>query len=199
MNELRFFNTILPCHYLVVVVGVCTVLGAVGCVRVDCPGASSCGEAMEIEPYVPDPEKPPAIICDIDGTLAHHTGIRGHHDYGKVLEDTVDPIIRNLVDREWASGYDILIVTGRPQSCHKDTYYWLLENHIPVDALFMRHAAHVDERKQKLADWIVKLDLFNRYIRDEYNVEYVLDDRDQCVDLWRKLGLKCLQVANGDF
>ncbi len=30
-------------------------------------------------------------------------------------------------------------------------------------------------------------------------IEYVLDDRTQVVDLWRSLGLTCLQVAYGDF
>jgi hypothetical protein len=150
-----------------------------------------------IEPYVPDKDKPAAIICDIDGTLAHHT--RDHHDYGQVGGDIVDPTIRNLVDREWAAGYDILVVTGRPLSCHAQTYHWLIENHVPVDELFMRPMNAKDEDGGQLADWIVKLDLFNKYIRYEYCVEYVLEDRNQCVNMWRDLGLKCLQVQSGDF
>jgi hydroxymethylpyrimidine pyrophosphatase-like HAD family hydrolase len=152
---------------------------------------------MEIEPYVPDVDKPPAIICDIDGTLAHHT--RMHHDYGNVADDMVDSTIRDLVDREWGSGYDILVVTGRPTTCYGQTYKWLTENHIPVDGLWMRNPKDVDEKGQKLQDWIIKLDLFNRHIRADYNVAYVLEDRNQCVQMWRDLGLKCLQVQPGDF
>jgi hydroxymethylpyrimidine pyrophosphatase-like HAD family hydrolase len=152
---------------------------------------------MNIEPYLPDKEKPPAIIVDIDGTLAHHD--RHHHDYDNVADDTVDSIIRDLIDREWGNGYDILIVTGRPSTCYGQTYKWLLDNHIPVDGLWMRNPKAVDEKGQKLEDWVVKLYLFNQYIRADYNVAYVLEDRNQCVEMWRKLGLKTLQVQEGDF
>ena len=36
-------------------------------------------------------------------------------------------------------------------------------------------------------------------IKDKYQVDYVLDDRNQVVEMWRSLGLTCLQVADGDF
>lgn len=48
-------------------------------------------------------------------------------------------------------------------------------------------------------DVVIKRELFDRYIRDNYQVLFVLDDRNQVVDMWRELGLKCLQVAPGDF
>ena len=48
-------------------------------------------------------------------------------------------------------------------------------------------------------DSIVKAELFDRKVRDEYRVLVVLDDRKQVVDMWRSLGLTCLQVAEGDF
>ena len=31
------------------------------------------------------------------------------------------------------------------------------------------------------------------------NVAMVFDDRNQVVDMWRKSGLTCFQVADGDF
>ena len=33
----------------------------------------------------------------------------------------------------------------------------------------------------------------------KYSASIVLDDRKQVVDMWRSLGLTCLQVADGDF
>ena len=144
---------------------------------------------IELEPYVPDLEKPPAIICDIDGTLAHAT--RDYHDYSLVHTDALDTKVRDLLDREWACGYDIIILTGRPVTCRKDTYRWLVDNHVPVDALLMS--------PPRSEDYIAKYDLFNKYVRAEYNVEYVLDDRDRVVEMWRKLGLKTFQVAEGNF
>jgi hypothetical protein len=48
-------------------------------------------------------------------------------------------------------------------------------------------------------DAIVKRELFDAHVRGTWNVNFVLDDRQQVVDMWRGLGLVCLQVAPGDF
>jgi predicted kinase len=64
---------------------------------------------------------------------------------------------------------------------------------VPYEALHMR--AEGDMRK----DSIVKVEIFDREIRDKYNVIAVFDDRDQVVDAWRALGLAVFQVAEGDF
>ena len=48
-------------------------------------------------------------------------------------------------------------------------------------------------------DEVVKEEIFNENIRGNYSVRFVLDDRSKVVDMWRQLGLKCLQVAEGDF
>lgn len=53
-----------------------------------------------------------------------------------------------------------------------------------------------DNRK----DSIVKRELYEKYIEGKYLIRFVLDDRNQMVDMWRnELGLKCLQVAEGNF
>lgn len=41
--------------------------------------------------------------------------------------------------------------------------------------------------------------MFEEHIRNKFCVEYVLDDRNQVVDMWRNMGLTCLQVAEGGF
>ena len=45
----------------------------------------------------------------------------------------------------------------------------------------------------------MKLELFDRHVRDSYDVRYVLDDRQQVVDAWRSIGLTVFQVAEGNF
>ena len=48
-------------------------------------------------------------------------------------------------------------------------------------------------------DAIIKRRMFEQNIRGKNtSVEYVLDDRNQ-VEMWRNMGLTCLQVADGDF
>jgi hypothetical protein len=48
-------------------------------------------------------------------------------------------------------------------------------------------------------DSIVKEEIYRQEILGRYNVWFVLDDRNQVVDMWRLLGLRCLQVAPGNF
>lgn len=158
-------------------------------------------KSIEIEPYEALPHTPEAIIVDIDGTLAHMTG-RSPYDYTRVMEDDLDlPVCGILEDYKQATQHrgQILVCSGRDHTCRKDTLQWLNKYSVPFDKLFMRPADAVDERGNKIPDWIVKYQLFNEHIRKSYYVLYVLDDRDQVVRMWRRLGLKCLQVAEGNF
>jgi predicted kinase len=144
------------------------------------------------EPYVPDKSKTPAIIVDIDGTLAHMNG-RGPYDDHLVHTDTLDRTVAGIVAEYVHLDYFILLCSGRDEKCRDITKKWLADNGVHYDALFMRPAG--DNRN----DAIVKRELFDTHIRHQYDVAFVLDDRNRVVDMWRGLGLKCLQVAPGDF
>jgi hypothetical protein len=48
-------------------------------------------------------------------------------------------------------------------------------------------------------DSIVKQEIYEQLIAPDYDILCVLDDRQQVVDMWREIGLTCLQVAPGDF
>ena len=147
-------------------------------------------------PYNPD--LPDCIIVDIDGTLAHMNG-RSPFDYSKVSTDVVDPqvaeIVRKYAQRDIQDLPDcyVVIVSGRDAVCMPETTTWLTEHNIPYDELHMRPEG--DKRK----DSIVKQEIYDKYIKDRYNVKFVLDDRNQVVDMWREIGLKVLQAAPGDF
>ena len=149
-------------------------------------------EVLNGELYVGDPHKPEAIIVDIDGTIARNTGGRGYYDWDRVGEDTpVEEIIR-IVKLFAAEGFNVIVTTGRDASCRYQTEFWLDAHDVPWDELYMRPER--DIRK----DNIVKAELFDRF-KNEYNVRYVLDDRNQVVEQWRALGLTVLQVSDGDF
>lgn len=151
------------------------------------------------EPVEWVPGLPEAIIVDIDGTVAHMAG-RSPYDYTQVHTDTVDEHVTWLVNRiAGGSGARVLFVSGRDDSCREETAKWLDNHKIYWDELHMRPTGAKDERGNKLPDYLVKYTLFNENIRGKYNVRFVLDDRNQVVDLWRALGLKCLQVQPGDF
>jgi hypothetical protein len=93
----------------------------------------------------------------------------------------------------YASGYKVILVSGRSigHGCGLKTEDWLLEHHVPYDWLFMR--ADGDHRP----DHQIKEEILQHLPIG--SIRYVLDDRDQVVAMWRKHGLRCLQVAPGGF
>lgn len=139
-----------------------------------------------------DSTLPSAIIVDMDGTLAHFNG-RGPYDFDKCNTDTLDEVVAGIVRDLNYVGEEIIVVSGRDDSCMEMTVEWLNDNGIPFNRIFMR------ETGNKEKDSIVKRKIFDQHIRGKYNIKLVLDDRNQVVDMWRQLGLKCLQVAPGDF
>lgn len=178
------------------------------CIQRDLERTRSVGkdviEGMYKKYLAPPPaEAPPyiegaldTILVDIDGTLARMVN-RGPFEWDKVGRD--EPI-KNVVDLVntlfWNSTGEIIFMSGRDMSCYPQTRAWLRE-HVGEWTrdcnLYMRKER--DMRKDRL----VKYELYRDYVEGQYNVRFVLDDRNQVVDMWRSLGLTCLQVAPGDF
>jgi predicted kinase len=140
---------------------------------------------------------PDCIICDIDGTLAFNDW-RNPYDASECEKDGLNTPVRDiimacLITPFGENGLRLILVSGRQDEYKKQTERWLSDNNIPYDALHMRKAG--DTRK----DSIIKQEIYEAHIKGQYNVLYVFDDRNQTVDMWRDLGLTCLQVAPGDF
>lgn len=142
--------------------------------------------------YKGTPGKPKAFLVDIDGTLAHMRDYRGPFDWKKVGLDDLDEVVAQIVWHLYFD-YKTIVMSGRDESCRAETEAWLDKHEISYDHLFMRPEG--DMRK----DSIVKAELFDNHVRDNYDVKFVLDDRNQVVDMWRSMGIKTLQVAEGDF
>jgi hypothetical protein len=144
-----------------------------------------------------NPDLQHAIIVDIDGTMAFMND-RGPYDDSKVHTDLPNEPVVNLVMNMWLykTTEQIIVVSGRQgtSECRAATESWL-DEHLRVPyLLFMRPAG--DTRK----DAVVKKEIFNAFIKDKYYIQFVLDDRNQVVDMWRKeLNLPCFQVNYGDF
>ncbi|HTF82350.1 MAG TPA: AAA family ATPase [Cytophagales bacterium] len=140
-----------------------------------------------------DAALPKAILCDLDGTLALLNG-RNPFDASTCDKDLPNTPIVSLVKNYAKLEYKILLMSGR-QDCHRSkTTYWLEAQNIEYEMLLMRKTN--DMRK----DSLVKKELFESYIQGKYYVEFILDDRNQVVDMWRnELRLPCLQVYYGNF
>lgn len=149
-------------------------------------------EYVEKKLYTADPSLPMAVIFDTDGTLAEKNE-RKPFDWDKVGEDTPRDNVVMLANLLKSQGYQIINVSGRDGVCMSDTADWYKTHGIPNDAHFQR-----DEGDQR-PDSIIKEEIFWRDIAPNYNVCFVVDDRDQVVKMWRGLGIECWQVQSGDF
>ena len=133
-----------------------------------------------------------AIICDLDGTLAILEG-RGPFEYQRCDTDLPNEAVVELLRAMGAAGYTVIFVSGREDSCREMTVSWINCLSLPSEQLFMRKTG--DFRK----DVIVKREIYENAIKGNYNVRFVLEDRNQVVRMWRSLELTCFQVAEGDF
>jgi len=143
-------------------------------------------------------------IFDLDGTISlnehrqHYLPKQGKKDWAAwtracIFDDPNHNIVRIM--RELYYGNDIHIVSGRSMSAHQDTLRWLDAHGVCYDTLTMRPIG--DHRD----DTIIKLEMLRRIEAEHPNdvVIAIFDDRQKVVDMWRREGYTCLQVAPGDF
>ena len=165
-----------------------------------------------------------AIIVDIDGTAA--LGIGKHrkaYDYHLCGNDIPNlPVFKiiNMFINSYPEG-KVIFLSGRENvsfpgksnrkdicyrramfnnkefdSCYSLTWAWLKYIHTMSNSqwdLLMRPADIYNPDNE------LKYQIYQDFIKDEYEVLFVLDDRNQVVDMWRDIGLTCLQVADGNF
>lgn len=145
--------------------------------------------------------RPPAIIVDIDGTMAHRTE-RGPYDWDRVGEDLPNYHVIAVVQAMHAQGYEIIFVSGRLDTCKTKTFRWLRQFYdasmqLGSSTTWQLHMRPVERQYDK--DFTLKHDIYREHIEPYYEVVFVLDDRDSVVKMWRDIGLPCFQVAPGGF
>lgn len=131
----------------------------------------------------------PAIIVDLDGTLAE-LGDRNVFDAARCELDTLNPAVSSVVAALRAANPELQVIacTGRSEK-HRDVTVAWLDTHCAVDLLLMRPDG--DQRP----DFVVKRELFIEHVEPQFCVSIVFEDRDGVVAMWRDLGLDCFQVA----
>jgi predicted kinase len=162
-------------------------------------------EADEVHRHWPKGDKLSAIICDLDGTLCNIEH-RRHHvrktDGSKknwmafmdgIPNDTIHEWCDTLLNACRYQGKKIVLASGRSEQERKATVDWLTKHNVIYDNLLMRKSG--DSRR----DDIVKEIILDFEILTRYTPHFMIDDRQQVVDMWRKRGYVCLQCDVGDF
>ena len=140
-------------------------------------------------------------IFDIDGTLAN-SDHRKHHLEGKkdwdgwfadMDQDPLHQDVAQFVKVATIQGIEVLICTGRGEEYRDVTTKWLADREIEYNSLFMRKA------KDRRDDSIVKYEMLLQIRAAGFNPTLAFDDRDRVVKMWRENGIRCFQVAEGNF
>ena len=140
-----------------------------------------------------DKNLPKAVICDLDGTLSLLNG-RDPYNAATCDNDLLNEPVAAALKMAKQQGYQVILLSGREDKFREPTVRFLDKHQIGYDLLLMRTSN--DFRK----DNIIKRELFEGEIQGKYFVEFLLDDRNQVVDMWRKdLHLPCFQVNYGAF
>jgi len=141
-------------------------------------------------------KKTRALIVDLDGTLAIFDGVRNGLDFSDVTKDKVNEVVKEvlIMYKRYDKRRKILIISGRPNTkeVYQQTLFWLKKNQIPFDKLFL-----VD--REGLPDAENKKFFYQTKIKNKYYIDFILEDRNSVVKMWREIGLVCFQVAETNY
>lgn len=144
-----------------------------------------------------NPNLPHCIISDIDATLCFNTSGRPFFGPGATEQMINDIPNTNVIDlvRAYCNEYDceLVIITGRDESCRKSTLEWLDKYYIYPNLLLMRKEGDYSKGEE------CKKKLYEENIKDKYNVDLVFEDSSKVVKMYRDLGLTVLQPNEGKF
>jgi len=134
------------------------------------------------------------LVTDIDHTLADaawRDPLLGKWEeyYLAGARDKVVPFVAEIVRHFHLGGTPVVAVTARPEKWRCQTVNWLYRHELPIDEIHMR--GDDDHRP----GCIVKPELIRQRFADLSQVVAVLEDRDDCVAEYRKMGLNVLQVV----
>ena len=147
------------------------------------------------------------IIFDLDGTLAlidkrrdlsrkpnGKIDFKILHDPSNIYLDEPNMPVVKMTQLFAQDGFNIVIFSGRSDKTKFTTRSWLSNNRVPFHKLVMRP----HKTMNFVSDEVLKKDMLDKHL-DINDIFMVVDDRQKVVDMWRSLGLICLQAAEGNF
>lgn len=160
------------------------------------------------------------VVFDIDGTLANCDHRRHlvekfkpdgtknkHRDYEQFYDlchlDTVhEGVLETLhamgrVEYGCVRQFNIIFVTGRPERTRYKTEIWL-GNVVGMYTYGIDFDLYMRPDGDTRQDFVVKEEILHTKLVKE-DILFCMDDRQQVVDMWRRNGLVCFQVAPGNF
>lgn len=157
--------------------------------------------------FYPVPEKG-FVLCDLDGTLCdighrleYASGEKKNWGtfFSKIADDAVRLDTLSLLNDFSNDGYEIILVSARPDTYRQLTEEWLMKHAFthPSYTGAMYKTLIMRKGHDKRPDTEVKQQMYNTYFKDKYPIRTVIDDRPSVIRMWRENGLNVLDVGNG--
>lgn len=168
------------------------------CIRRDNARANGVGESVIKDmwrryvrpPFEPPPSPytslPSIAICDMDGTIADLNG-RNAYDASTCIQDKVRWHVLHTLDALYTCSKirGVVFFTGREDKHREMTLEWLNTE----VAKFVQFELHMRKTGDLRQDAIIKREMYDSYVRGNYHVFAVFDDRPQVVRMWQSLSL----------
>jgi len=141
------------------------------------------------------------VAFDLDGTLADITHRlhfiqdkpeRWREFFRACVHDKPIPEAIAVVHALQLVGHTIEIWSGRSDEVRTETEAWLRDHSVLYSTLRMRNAGDHRDDAQVKGEWLDDMEKYRW-------PDLVFDDRQRMVDMWRSRGVRCYQVAKGDF
>jgi hypothetical protein len=137
-------------------------------------------------------------IVDIDHTLANSfwrdfmIGVVSWNEYHEASElDVPFPKMVELINALKKNGDLIIAVTGRTDNFRGLTLDWLIKHNIMVNDLLMRPEGVYLKNPE------MKVQLISKYFNNVFDlIGYAIDDNEETILAYHKLGIATLQVRN---
>lgn len=138
------------------------------------------------------------ILLDVDHTISNSfwrdpmIGSAAWDEYHEASKDD-KPFknMVNLINSLAAMGYDIIVVSGRPEKFRALTLSWFLKNRVHIDEMLLRP----DDMYLKNAE--MKAYLIDVRFEGNYNkVHFAIEDNEEACIAYHKLGITTLQIRN---
>lgn len=153
----------------------------------------------------------PLYIFDLDGTIAdiehrrHIIEEPGKNDdkwrrfYAECVNDKPNEAVISVLNSLYDNMYDIWIFSGRSDEVREQTIRWLC-THTTLARIELETDLMMRQAGDYTPDDILKEQWLNNMLDvDRKRLVAVFDDRKRVVDMWRRNGIPCFQVAEGNF
>lgn len=141
-----------------------------------------------------------AILVDVNGTISDVSKVVhmiqgkekdwiGFFDAMNSDRVPVNPMVKDFIKR-FRPAYAVVLVSGAPDRYEAQTKAWLLRHGVSFDAIHFR--PDWDKRR----GWQFKKTLFEKRLKNIYDIKLVLDDKQDACNMWMDKGIPCWKLPS---